>query len=243
MTARDGPKAAIYQTGTITSLVNAVYDGDRDIAWIKTQGDFGLGTFEMVDGELIVCDGTFYRADANGDISVADDGELLPFAVVSHFDPDQSFDLINMSYAETIDYLEDYFVSKNLIYTVRIVGQFDSMQMRSEKCQPDTYRPMNETLPELQRVFRHDDIEGTLVGVWFPDYLSKVNVNGFHFHFVDEERKVGGHVFDFELARARVSIQTIKSLQLDLIDNNEFAQADLNSDITDALNEVEQQDD
>lgn len=50
MTADNPSTAAIYRTGTINSLVNAVYDGDRDIAWMRSRGDFGLGTFAMVDG-------------------------------------------------------------------------------------------------------------------------------------------------------------------------------------------------
>lgn len=236
-----GRKATIYQTGTINSLVNAVYDGDRDIAWIKEQGDFGLGALPMMDGELIVCDGIFYRADANADLSVATDDSVLPFAVVSRFKPDQTFDLLNTDFAGTADYLANYFASKNLIYAVRIDGQFTRVHFRSEQCQPKPYRKMNETMPELQRVYERDDIDGTLVGIWYPDYLSQVNVAGFHFHFVDKERRTGGHVFEFQLTRGQVAIQTIKSLQVDLIDNNEFAQANLQADSSDAVDQLEKQ--
>ncbi|MCH9708102.1 MAG: acetolactate decarboxylase [Actinomycetia bacterium] len=241
MTADNPSTAAIYQTGTINSLVNAVYDGDRDIAWMRSRGDFGLGTFAMVDGELIVCDGTFYRADANADLSVSDEGDILPFAVVSHFTPEQSFGLFGTDHAGTAEYLARYFVSKNFIYTIRIDGLFNSMRIRSEECQPRTYRKLAETMPDLQRTYERDNIEGTLVGVWFPDYLSQINVAGFHFHFVDRKREIGGHVLDFDLVRGRASIQTIKSLQVDLIDNNEFAQADLSADAAGAVNQVERQ--
>lgn len=238
-----GSKAAIYQTGTINSLVNAVYDGDRDIAWIKKQGDFGLGALPMMDGELIVCDGIFYRADANADLTIPADDAILPFAVVSHFKPGQIFDLLDTDFAGTAEYLATYFASKNLIYTVRIDGLFTGINFRSEECQPRPYRKMSETMPQLQRVYERDDIEGTLVGIWYPDYLSQVNVTGFHFHFVDKKRKTGGHVFDFRLARGQVAIQAIKSLHIDLIDNNEFAQADLKSDTSDMLNQLERQQD
>ncbi|MCH9762241.1 MAG: acetolactate decarboxylase [Actinomycetia bacterium] len=246
MTADNPSTAAIYQTGTINSLVNAVYDGDRDIAWMRSRGDFGLGTFAMVDGELIVCDGTFYRADANADLSVSDEGDILPFAVVSHFTPEQSFGLFGTDYSGTdysgtAEYLARYFVSKNFIYTIRIDGLFNSMRIRSEECQPRTYRKLAETMPDLQRTYERDNIEGTLVGVWFPDYLSQINVAGFHFHFVDRKREIGGHVLDFDLVRGRASIQTIKSLQVDLIDNKEFAQADLSADAAGAVNQVERQ--
>ncbi|MGD9619307.1 MAG: acetolactate decarboxylase [Mycolicibacterium sp.] len=230
MPACDGPKATAYQTGTINSLANAVYDGDRDIAWVKSKGNFGLGTFAMVDGELIVCDGTFYRADENAALTVPADSEVLPFGVVCDFKPDVSFDLLNTDYPATADYLARYLVSKNLIYAIRIDGLFDTMRVRSERSQPKTYRKMHETLPSLQRVHQRDDIEGTMVGFWYPKYLSRINVAGFHFHFLDGARSIGGHVFEFQLAQGHVSIQTIKSLQIDLIDNNQFAQADLDAD-------------
>ena len=44
-----------------------------------------------------------------------------------------------------------------------------------------------------------ENIEGTLVGIWYPDYLSQTNVPGFHFRFVDDNRTLGGHVFTFAL--------------------------------------------
>ncbi len=198
---------SIYQTGTINSLVSAVYDGDKDISSIKAHGDFGLGALPMIDGELIVCDGVFYRADAEANLSIAREGAVLPFAVVSHFRPDQSFDLVNTDSAGTSDYVSRYFTSRNLIYAVRIDGHFTTMRVRSERCQPKTYRPMSETMPEIQRIRDLETVEGTLVGIWYPDYLSQVNVPVFHFHFVDAGRNVGGHVFEFTLARGRVSVR------------------------------------
>lgn len=233
----------IYQTGTINSLVNAVYDGDKTVSSIKNHGDFGLGALPMMDGELIVCDGVFYRADAGSRLSVVPDSVVLPFAVVSHFTPDQNFDLLNTDLQGTSEFCERYFASKNLIYTVRIDGQFSSIRVRSELCQPKTYRPMNETMPELQQIRDLENIAGTLVGVWYPDYLSQVNVAGFHFHFVDADRTVGGHVFEFTLARGRVSVRTITSLQVDLINNNEFAQANLNSVAAGAVDQLEKKTD
>lgn len=238
-----GPDAQkIYQTGTINSLVNAVYDGDKSIASIKVHGDFGLGALGMMDGELIVCDGVFYRADSAANLSIAGDDSVLPFAVVSHFTPDQEFDLVNLDLPGTADFVSRYFASRNLIHTVRIDASFKAIRVRSEKCQPNTYRPMNETMPKLQRVRDLENIDGTLVGIWYPDYLSQLNVPGFHFHFVDAGRTVGGHAFTFNLIRGHAAVQTITSLQVDLINNNEFAEANLNTVAPGAVDQVEKAD-
>lgn len=233
-------KQQIYQTGTINSLINAVYDGDTSVGELKEHGDFGLGTFDMVDGEMIVCDNIYYRADVDGNLSVVADAVITPFAVVNRFIPSQEVGLHNKTYENIEEYLQKFFPSKNMIYAIKIEGSFSTMLLRSESCQPRTYKKMNETMPELQKTFTKENIEGTLVGVWFPQYLEQLNVPGFHFHFVDKERQTGGHVFNFNLEKGRAYIQVLKSLQVDLIDNDEFATAELVAD-SDAIHQVEKQ--
>lgn len=234
-------KAKIYQTGTINSLIQAVYDGDTSIGELKEHGNFGLGTFDLVDGELIVCDNNYYRADANGKLTIADDEIKSPFAVVSNFKAEQSFVAEKQNFEELEQFIAEKFISKNLIYAIKVQAEFKSISLRSENCQARQYHKLYETMPKLQHTFTEDNLIGTLVGVWFPHYLQQVNVPGFHFHFVDEARKIGGHVFNFELIRGLVEIQVLKSLQVDLIENDEFYQADLDSSSADAIKQVEQQ--
>ena len=233
-------KPKIYQTGTINSLINAVYDGDTCVGELKEHGDFGLGTFDMVNGEMIVCDNIYYRADVNGNLEVVSDDTLTPFAVVNKFVPNQDIGLNNKRYEDIEEYLLSFFPTKNMIYAIKVEGKFNSIMLRSEACQPRTYQRMSETMPELQKTFTKNDIDGTLVGVWFPQYLEQLNVPGFHFHFIDKDRSIGGHVFNFELQKGRAYIQELKSLQVDLIDNDEFASAELMAD-SDAIHQVEKQ--
>jgi acetolactate decarboxylase len=231
-------KHQIYQTGTINSLLNAVYDGDMSIGELREHGDFGLGTFDMVDGEMIVCDNVYYRADEDGNLSVVPDDVVTPFAVVNRFQSEKTFEVSDMKCLPLEQWLKTQFESENMIYAIRIDGTFRDIHLRSEHCQPNTLRKLTDTLPALQHTFVHENIAGSLVGVWFPKYLEQLNVPGFHFHFVDADRKVGGHVFDFDLEKGTVHLQVIKSLHFDLIDNAEFAHANLTAD-TDAIDQVE----
>lgn len=233
-------KHHIYQTGTINSLINAVYDGDMSIGELKEHGDFGLGTFDMVDGELIACDNVYYRADEDGNLSVVSEDVVTPFAVVSRFHSEKTLEVSDMNCKTLEAWLEKQFESDNMIYAIRVDASFRDIHLRSEHCQPNTLRKLTETLPALQHTFEHEKIAGTLVGVWFPKYLEQLNVPGFHFHFLDTNRKVGGHVFDFNLEKGTVHVQVIKSLQFDLIDNAEFARANLLAD-SDAIDQVEHQ--
>lgn len=47
------PDSVIYQTSLMSALLSGVYEGNTTIADLLTHGDFGLGTFNELDGELI----------------------------------------------------------------------------------------------------------------------------------------------------------------------------------------------
>lgn len=229
----------MYQTGTINSLLDAVYQGDTSIAELKMHGDFGLGTFDLVDGELIVCDNQYYRADVNGKLSVVKDNIKSPFAVVNQFTPDITLDIDNHDFESLGKLLTKQFVSNNLIYAIKVTGHFKTIHLRSETCQTRPFKKLSESLPKLQHAYAEEEILGIMVGVWFPDYLREVNIPGFHFHFIDSARKTGGHVFDFELTHGTADIQNLKSLHLDLIDNDDFFHANLNPKTDEDMNRIE----
>lgn len=229
----------MYQTGTINSLLDAVYQGDTSIAELKMHGDFGLGTFDLVDGELIVCDNQYYRADVNGKLSIVKDNIKSPFAVVNQFTPDITLDINNHDFESLGKLLAEQFVSSNLIYAIKVTGHFKNIHLRSETCQTRPFKKLSESLPKLQHAYVEEGISGIMVGFWFPDYLREVNIPGFHFHFIDSARKIGGHVFDFELTHGTADIQHLKSLHLDLIDNESFFHANLNPKTDEDMNRIE----
>lgn len=232
-------KSKLYQTGTINSLMQAVYYGDTTVAELKQHGDFGLGTFDLVDGEMIVCDNVYYRADVNGKLSIAKDNLKSPFAAVTHFSEDVMQELSQHNFESFTQWLYQQFISHNLMYAIKVVGQFQSVYLRSESCQMKPFKKLSETLPKLQHEFLASDIDGILVGIWVPNYLKQVNVAGFHFHFIDEARKLGGHVFDFNLSNGHMILQTLKSIQVDCIDNEDFLNANLESHDKDSMEKVE----
>ena len=50
----------------MVSLLDGIYDGDFYMSEAKEHGDFGIGTFNRLDGELIGFDGEFYRLRSDG---------------------------------------------------------------------------------------------------------------------------------------------------------------------------------
>ena len=43
----------LFQTSTLQALMNGVYDSDYSFRDLTKHGDFGLGTFEALDGEMV----------------------------------------------------------------------------------------------------------------------------------------------------------------------------------------------
>ena len=62
----------IFQVSVMTALLDGVYDGEMTIGELLTQRDFGLGTFDALDGELLVLDGAAHQLHADGGAQRAD---------------------------------------------------------------------------------------------------------------------------------------------------------------------------
>ena len=91
--ALDVEHHTLFQVSTAGALVQGVYQGAARIATLREHGDFGLGTFEGLDGELVALDGGFLRARADGSVSEAPDDALSPYAMVTRLAPGPDADL------------------------------------------------------------------------------------------------------------------------------------------------------
>src|SRR3979409_1568074 len=75
----------LYQVSTAGALVEGVYQGAVSVGTIREHGDFGLGTFEDLDGEMVVLDGHVFRVGSDGSVHEVHDEAATPFAVVTRF--------------------------------------------------------------------------------------------------------------------------------------------------------------
>jgi len=218
----------VYQTSTMGALLDGVYDGDVTIRELLQHGDFGLGTFNGLDGEMLVLDGVCYQLRSDGTAHPAEPDQLTPFAVVTWFDPDRSFDVSEpVDRAGLKSRIDASLPSTNLIVAVRVSGDFSEMRTRTVTEQHRPYPPFGEaTQDQREVIFR--DISGTLAGFRMPDYEQGVSVAGYHSHFVDAERRHGGHALDYLLTRGHVEISVRSDLHLSLPRTPEFLAAELN---------------
>ena len=187
--------AEAYQVSTISSLLAGGYDGATTIGEMLRHGNFGLGTFNGVDGEMIVLDGQVYRATIDGRAHLVDPSELTPFAVVVPFQPQSS---MAVAAGQSLDQLEAALdalpYSASRIFAARVEGKFQTIEIRSEPKQTPPYRPLVEVIKAEQVVHTLNDVQGTLIGFRFPAAASSVNVADWHFHFLSADKTRGGHV-------------------------------------------------
>ena len=93
---------------------------------------------------------------------------------------------------------------ENNIYACRIDGYFNEIYARSEKKQhSEPYKTFAKVLETDQREFEFKNVSGSLVCVYFPQYMDGLNVAGWHVHFISDDRTMGGHVFDCSLQEGK----------------------------------------
>lgn len=229
----------ICQISTLNAIMEGAYDGTLTVGQLRTYGDFGLGTFNALDGEMIVVDGQVYQARVDGTVRRADDQTQTPFAVVQFFTPEWQDDVgAPLDFAALPQRLSEHLPSNNYFYALRIDGHLEKVRARSVARQQKPYRPLVEVI-EQQRIFDFEDIRGTILGFRFPDYTQGLNMPGWHLHFISEDRQHGGHVLDFTLSRGRIAIAHTTDFHMELPEHAQFARADLDKDQSEAIEKVE----
>lgn len=192
----------LVQVSTIEALLNGVYDGVLPIGELRRYGDFGLGTFEGLDGEMVGFDGNFYQVKADGIAYSVSDSMKTPFACVTFFDTDHKEKLpAGINFEQLQEYLDKLLPSVNIFHAIRIDGTFSYMKTRSVPGQEKPYPPLVEVTSN-QPVFEFNDVEGTIIGFRCPSYVSELNVTGYHLHFLTRNKNAGGHVLEFRIGEA-----------------------------------------
>jgi len=207
----------VYQYSLFTALANSIYDGTMTVAGVKSKGDMGLGTYNGLDGEMIVNNGKVYQFPADGKVTMPADMALVPFTVVKFFQPDFVVETGTVTdYPALKKLAEKQFTSPNYIYALKVIGTFTRIKCGSAEKQELPYEKTLSDAIANRPVFESEIIQGTLVGFWFPEYVGGVNIPGFHLHFISADETKAGHVLEFEAANLKIEIDQSSGLEFDL---------------------------
>jgi acetolactate decarboxylase len=228
----------VFQTSTVNALMEGASEGDMTMGELKTHGDFGLGTFDGLDGEMIELDGKVFQVRADGHAHPVEDSARTPFATVSFFKADESARLArHCDQAEMLAVIAKMLPSENMFHALRIEGRFEYVKTRAVAKQGKSVGL--EAAAREEPVFEFHDVEGTIVGFFTPDYLRGVNVPGYHLHFLTADRSAGGHMLDCHTTDVTIKIHHTPEFELGTRGTDEFLKADLSRDHTSAIQKIE----
>ena len=222
--SNDHHQAELYQTSLMTALVEGVYEGDVTYGELRKHGDFGLGTFNDLDGEMVGFDGIFYQLRSDGSAARVRSEQKTPFAVVTYFTPDKTIELAEGIGKEQLTAKLAELVDANHFAAVRVDGIFTEIRTRTVQRQQRPFPPLNEATAH-QDIKTFADISGVLAGFRSPLFAQGIGVAGLHLHFLRQDKGAGGHALDFTLLKGTLQVQTLRGLHVELPDTVEFGTA------------------
>lgn len=234
----------IYQASTLQALALGYTKPVVTVQQLLQNGDIGLGTFENVDGEMIILDGVCYQAKQDGGIVRSKDSDGVPFAVAGSVKDGKK---INMKNMKDIDAIKseltlsiDLDFSLNSIHIARIDGWFEKIHARAGAPYKSQHVSLKSILSKTQKDFSFEGLYGTLVCVYFPDYMDGINASGWHMHFLSEDKKFGGHVFEAVMSSGECVLQKMDKIDIQLPNDAAFDTYSLKEASKKEIEEVEQ---
>ncbi len=228
----------LYQISSTAALVQGVLQGALSSDCLRSNGNFGVGTFDDLNGEMVALGGEVYQMCADGTIKHRPDSFEVPFAQVCRFTARQNCSLLQIEDFASLEMACTLLRSSdNLFYAFQIEAQFHTVQARTVRRGPEG--TSLEAAGRDEAKFSWNDIGGSLVGFWSPPFTSSFSVPGYHFHFISDDRTKGGHVLNCSFQKAKVSVQVLSEFDVALPSSGPFLKADLSIDTKSVLHKVE----
>ena len=234
----------IYQVSTLQALALGYTRPVVTVQELLAHGDTGLGTFEHVDGEMIVLDGVCYQAKPGGSVVRSEEASGVPFAVAGfvkdgrRFQMEEKQDIDAIKRELTLRIEEEF--GLNSIHIARIDGWFHTIHARAGAPYRSQHITLKAILSKTQKDFCFEQLHGTLVCVYYPDYMDGINAAGWHMHFLSEDRTLGGHVFAASLRSGECLLQKMDRIEIQLPKEAAFDTYSLKEASQAEIEEVEQ---
>jgi acetolactate decarboxylase len=221
----------IFHYSVLKALDNGVLEGNMRLAELKKHGDLGLGTFNKMNGEMIIMDHVVYRISPEGKVVQPADETLIPYSLITFYSQDDTLSMSGeINYQSLRTYMEGKFPSRNLFYACRISGDFEYIKCGGANIQE---RPYDRSLTQMlagRPIYEGKNISGTLVGFWCPSYVGDINTSGFHLHFLSDDHTLGGHLMEFTSRSLKIGYDTKHEYKILLPVTDDFNKASFRRD-------------
>lgn len=198
----------VTQVSTLNALLARRFDGVLACKDLRLHGDIGIGTFDQMDGELIMVDGVVYQGMPGGKVQAPDPENRVPFATVCQFEPDLTWSLDTTTDYEALDKLiDEKATNPNVFCAIRVEGTFSYMKTHALQKQSKPYPATAEVVKGCVRSEMHN-VTGTIVGFRGVPWVKGINDTGYHLHFLTDDKTQGGHVLEFTMETGTCAIST-----------------------------------
>jgi len=212
-------RETVFQVAAFKPFAQGDFDGNTTYAELAEHGDFGIGTLNDIDGEMVALNGVFYQIPIDGKPRQINSTEKTPFALVTFFEADQTLHVADaMNYSELTAYIDQNISPEDAMYAIKIHGVYDYAKTRSVPKQTAPYPTLAEVI-ENQVIFTLNNVTGTTAGFRLPSYMDEINVAGYHFHFISDDEISGGHLLDCIVRNATIEIDYTYEYELALPEN------------------------
>ncbi len=219
----------LYQYSHFLAVSRGLYDGDLSIQTLKEQGTVGLGTFNALDGELVVVDGNFYHCTEGKKVRQAENYEQLPWAAMTSFTSNKQMEsLRKISSLEQLEtQLLTFIQTCNYPYVLQIKGSFNNLTIGSVPKQTKPYLSIEKIIEGSIQV-ETGPVIATCVGFYAPEFMFPIKSTGLHLHCISDAQQFGGHVLNLDLQSAELHFEAITQFQIELPQNEVYQNTPMN---------------
>lgn len=207
----------LYQYSHAYVFEQGRYDGKGLIEDLKQHGNIGLGTFNAMNGELVIADDAYYQCTEGKHIDSCSAETKLPWAAITRFTEN-----VEESALENIASMQDFVTrllektdAENHPFVIQVRGHFNQVTFRHVLKQEKPYRDIQTVFGESPE--QHPkNVEANLVGFYIPERMYPLQAPGIHLHGITADKQHGGHVLDFDLSEASLQLEQITHVKMDL---------------------------
>ena len=227
------------QVSLFSVLLSGRYGGVISVGELKKLGNMAIATMDRLDGEMQMIDGVVYQACADGHVYRPDDDATIPFGTIAEFHAERIVKLSDISsYEEFEARMDELCPAENVPLAIHFTGAFGHMKVRAVARQERDGVGLAEAA-KSEAVFELPNVHGDLVGFRLPGYVKGVNAPGWHLHFVDAERRCGGHVVNFSIQEGELRCCNANDFQIWLPNAATLSGLNLARDWSDELKQAE----
>ena len=227
----------IFLASSMRALLEGCFDGTITMGEVMRHGDFGLGTFDALDGEMVACDGRFFQALSDGTVRPVDPSQTTPFATVLYFQPTHRLELAGLhDFASLTAAVRDGLPRPGQIHALRVRGEFSSVEVRVVHKESKPYPGLGDL---QQSFYQRAPVRGTVVGFNFPPEAQSLEGPEFHLHFLSDDHAFAGHLTALAGVDLTVEMSVASQLRVALPPGREHDADGLTADQIAAMHRVE----